>query len=159
MPVKSMRILKFLQIFLFTIILILSCRSTELKKSEWLITKDSTLALKSDIKIVNDSLILFSIVCKRLKLNESAYFPSSKDFVVEIYTENNNLIWKSDLNMSYLQVITPIEPIHVGEEYTYKLEWDGILSNGKSLPSGKYKVKLILPARPLEYDITNELVW
>lgn len=159
MPVKSMRILKILQILLFTIILILSCRSTELKQSEWLITKDSTLALKSDIKIVNDSLILFSIVCKRLKLNESAYFPSSKDFVVEIYTENNNLIWKSDLNMSYLQVITPIEPTQIGEEYTYKLEWDGILSNGKLLPRGKYKVKLILPARPLEYDITNEFVW
>ncbi len=155
---KQIKVIQFL-CALIIIVFFLSCRGTKLAEGDWNITKDSSLVLKHNINIIDDSLIVFSVTCKRLKINDEAYFPSSKDFVVEVYTEKDNLIWKSDLNMSYLQVITPIEPTKVDEEYTYTMEWDGIINNGKKLPRGKYKIKLILPARPIEYELTTDFVW
>lgn len=147
-------------IFSLSILLFLvSCRSSQLINSDWHITNDSTLALKPEIKVINDSLILFSLHSKRLKENESSYFPTSQDFLVEIYTEKNNLLWKSDKDMNYLQVITPIEPTQIGDLYTYSIEWDGIMDNGKKLPKGDYIVNLILPARPMQYPITTNFKW
>ncbi len=111
--------------------------------------------LPFEIKSSDTSYVL-GMAAVRRDMNEDEYVPSSEDFRAEIFTYKGTLLWSSNFNMNYMQLISEVKPIKIGEAYLFTTIWNGRKNNKKKVRSGDYKIKLLLPVQPHPYYIMKD---
>lgn len=131
-------------------------------KSNFDIEKDDNrkaLELYPSVNKTSDSTATFVLYAKRDHIKENEYIPTSEKMRVLIFSEKGKMVYNSSFGKNFLQVISPVLPEKVGEIYKYELKWDGVDTNGKRLPTGTYRVEMIIPANPQKYSKSIELKW
>jgi len=91
---------------------------------------------------------------KRKYKKENEYLPSSEDLRVKVKTQSGKTIWLSNYGKNFLQVISEVNPVEVGDVHVYSIKWDGKSRSGKLFKSGSYIVELTIPAQPDNYTVT-----
>lgn len=117
------------------------------------------LSLTPKIQIENDSSVLFIVNAKRNYIVEKEYFPNSEALRIEILTVTGKLLYSSNYNANYFQVVKKVLPEEIGNTYEYKIYWDGKDNNHSKLPPGKYEVRMTLPAIPSNYMTQTTFDW
>lgn len=97
---------------------------------------------------LNDSLFLFSLDLIRIKPSGEEYFQTSER--LRIYIKNNlgKIVWSSDFDLNFLQIIGKVEPEEVGKVRRYLVPWNRISNERKFVESGEFEVVFILPIKP-----------
>lgn len=137
---------------ILSIILILSsCCSTKESKSKS--NHPEIMELYGKYEQLNENMAKFILKAKRLATVDREYIPNSDVFRVNVFDQNGNLIWDSSFENNYLQVITNVEPVNVGDEHTYELHWNFSINNSKSKAKpGNYTALLMIPSKPNIYS-------
>ncbi len=110
------------------------------------------LALNPSYKINENGYIEFSLKAKRLKSAGEEYIPNSESFRVIVMDMKGRLVFSSNYMMNYLQVIGKVRPYEIGETYNYYFVWNMKDNYQKSIPKGRYKAILTIPAVPKHYS-------
>ncbi|MDA3842996.1 MAG: BsuPI-related putative proteinase inhibitor [Candidatus Kapabacteria bacterium] len=103
---------------------------------------------------LSDGEVEFALSVKRAHLKENEYLPSSEDLRIEVKTQSGKTIWTSTEGKNFLQVISEVKPVEVGDVHVYSMKWDGKSRSGKPFKSGTYIVELTIPAQPDNYTVT-----
>lgn len=117
------------------------------------ITKSENLELTPSYSTIANGNIEFMLQAKRIKIADE-YLPNSESFRVEIFNLGGKMLFSSDYQMNYLQVIGEVEPKNIGEIHTYKYTWNRTDNNKQKIPTGKYRAILCIPAKPNHYTST-----
>jgi hypothetical protein len=148
-----MRLIQFIYLTLiFVGMTIISCKSVNDDCSTE--SEDNYMKLKATYKKVDENSVKFMLKAERLQQKADEYLPNSENFRVEIYDNENSLIYNSDFEKNYLMVIGDVQPKEVGQTQEYEYTWDKKNNYKKAVPNGKYSAKLIIPAAPEIYSIT-----
>lgn len=105
------------------------------------------------IKRNDNKSIDFGIFTVRNKLVDE-YIPNSETLRIEIINNRGKAIWNSGYGGNFMQVIYPVYPENIGDNYTYSSTWRFNKNNGNKVVPGKYTVNLIIPALPKPYFST-----
>jgi hypothetical protein len=97
---------------------------------------------------LDDTTIVFVLDLVRLKPSDEEYFPTSERLRIEIRNQLGKVIWNSDYDLNFLQVVGKVEPIEVGKLHRYIVPWNRRDNQGKLVEAGKYNVAFILPFKP-----------
>lgn len=151
-------------ILLVLTILVMSCnqKNTPQSKNNEDINKMNNGVLNFSFKSENNQSekgIKFILTVERLKLIDEEYFPNSEQIRFIIFDKEGNIIRESNKGMSFMQMIFPVQPLEINGVYDYEIIWDGLDNNGNLVSDGKYKVELILPAKPNIYNYSVEIDW
>jgi len=148
-----MRLFQFIYIMIIIVgMTIISCKSVKDDCSTE--SENNFMKLKATFKKIDDNSVKFMLKAERLQQKTDEYLPNSENFRVEIYDNNNSLIFNSDFEQNYLMVIGDVEPKEIGQTTEYEYIWDKRNNYKKAVPKGKYRAKLIIPAAPEIYSIT-----
>ncbi|MFN3305916.1 MAG: hypothetical protein ACK42Z_01880 [Candidatus Kapaibacteriota bacterium] len=106
---------------------------------------------------IGDTIIVFVLDLLRLKPPEDEYFPTSERLRVEITNKLGKLVWNSDYDLNFLQIIGKVEPVEVGEIQRYIIPWNRMDNDGKFVAEGEFNVSFILPMKPKKLTRTMKL--
>lgn len=120
---------------------------------------EESLKLESQIQVENDSTVLFKVLARRLFLVDNEYIPNSETIRLEILSETGKIVYSSNKNSNYFQVIKRVLPEEIGNVYVYKIYWNGKDNDLKELAMGQYDVRLTIPAKPKPYITQTKLEW
>ena len=129
------------------------------------IAKNSNIGVEHSMKLIpkieidNDSTVQFIVLAKRLFLVDNEYIPNSETIRLEIFSDSGKLIYSSNKNSNYFQVIKKVLPEEIGNEYEYKIYWNGKDNDLRIVPEGIYDVRLTIPAKPKPYITQTKLEW
>jgi hypothetical protein len=115
--------------------------------------------LTPSIGDITDSSATFYLKAERLKTKMGEYFPTSETLRVQILSKKGVLEWSSDNNMNFLQVITSVLPVNLGEPYTYSVKWNGRKNDGTPLKKGTYNAIMMLVMNPRIYTKQITFDW
>ena len=102
----------------------------------------------------------FGVVAKRLKISEEGeYFSSTKELSVTMRDMNGQIVWDSDTEMGWMQVIMPVLPETIGDTHTYYVVWNGKNNNRHLVKPGKYKLTFVLLTKPMSQITELEFDW
>ena len=130
----------------------------EIAKSSY-IGVEQSLKLQPQIQIENDSTVLFKVLAQRLFIADNEYIPNSEILRLEIKSDSGKLLYSSNKNSNYFQVIKKVLPEEIGNTHEYKIYWNGKDNDLMDLPSGIYDVYLTIPAKPIPYITQIKLEW
>jgi len=99
---------------------------------------------------INNGLYNFQLLAIRLNSVQGSYLPSSERMRVEI--ENDKVIYNSSEGKNFMQVISDVFPVEIGDYYVYEESVD--FASEKIKYKGSHKAKLIIPAMPINYVST-----
>jgi len=151
-------------ILLLIAILVMSCnqKNTSISKNNQDINNMNDGVMKFSFKSEknkSEKSIKFILTVERLKLIDEEYFPNSEQIRFIIFDNEGNIIRESNKGMSFMQMIFPVQPLEINGVYDYEIIWDGLDNDGNLVRNGKYKVELILPAKPKIYNYSVEIEW
>jgi len=98
--------------------------------------------------LASDSLFIFYLDLIRLQPSGNEYFPTSERLRIVIRSNSGKIIWSSDNDLNFLQVIGSVEPAEVGGISRYIIPWNRTSNDGKFVESGEFEVLFILPTKP-----------
>ncbi len=107
----------------------------------------------------NDTTLDIGIIAKRIFTPPGEYLPSSETFRVIITDANGYVVYRSDYEKNYLQLVTDVEPKASNQMHRYALPWNGRNLEGSRVPDGTYHAELIIPAHPRPYKAEIDLNW
>ncbi len=100
-----------------------------------------------------------SMTLRRVHVVANEFTPSmlTHDFIIASLT--GRVLWQFSFEQMYGQMLMPVLPAKVGEEYTYTEEWDGTgnVIPG-TLPAGRYRLIGIVPSKPVPVRDSTEFV-
>jgi hypothetical protein len=108
---------------------------------------------------VNDTTVDIGVIAKRIFVPPGEYLPSSETFRVIISDANGYVVFRTDYERNYLQLVTDVEPLSPNQMHRYASPWNGRDLQGNVVPFGKYKCELIIPAFPKPYRTECEVEW
>lgn len=120
---------------------------------------DASLRLRPIIHFENDSTVVFKVLAQRLFLVDNEYIPNSETLRLEIFSDSGKLLYSSNKNANYFQVIKKVLPEEIGNTHEYKIYWNGLDNEMGNLPKGNYDVRLTIPAKPKSYITNTKLEW
>lgn len=120
---------------------------------------EQSLKLRPQIQIENDSTVLFKVLAQRLFIADNEYIPNSEILRLEIKSDSGKLLYSSNKNSNYFQVIKKVLPEEIGNIYEYKIYWNGKDNDLMELPAGVYDAYLTIPAKPMPYITQTKLEW
>jgi len=100
------------------------------------------------IFFLSDSLFIFYLDLIRLQRSGNEYFPTSERLKIILRNNSGKIIWSSDYDLNFLQVIGNVEPSEVGSIHRYIVPWNRTSNDGKFVESGEFDVLFILPTKP-----------
>lgn len=136
------------------LLILISCTSTKQIKSQS--NQPEIMEMYGSFEQFSDDSAIFVLTAKRIKPIEGEYLPSSENFIVKVINNKMNEVYNSSKNKNFFMVISEVEPKEVGEEQTYKFEWNLKDNKNKKIESGLYNAQLIIPAKPLNYNCNIE---
>lgn len=107
---------------------------------------------------LNDSLFLFTLDLIRIKLSDEEYFPTSERLLIHIKNKLGKIVWSSDFDLNFLQIIGKVEPEEVGKVRRYLVPWNRIGNDGKYVENGEFDVVFILPIKPNNIVLMEKLI-
>ncbi len=119
--------------------------------------RSGTLELAPEVEFAEHE-IAFRLRVRRFLPPPQEYFPSSERLRVELF-DGVKQLWSSATGVPFLQVIGEVEPRQPGEERLYEYRWNRQLHSGETLPAGRYRVCMSLPAQPRQYVVCLPLEW
>lgn len=96
---------------------------------------------------------------KRIFLPANEYLPSAERFRVIISDSTGAVVWRSDGGVSYATIVLNVEPRSAGEADRQSIKWDGRHLSGSTVPPGRYRADMMIPARPTPYQTSIEFTW
>jgi len=99
---------------------------------------------------INNGEYNFQLLAIRLNPAQGSYLPTSEKLRIEI--QNDKLLYKSNEGKNYMQMISEVLPISIGDYYLY--QENVIPSKAKIDLNGARTAKLIIPAMPINYIST-----
>ena len=117
------------------------------------ITKEKyNFVLLNDVKVdKGEKEVKFKMSSLRIKEINDEYLPNSNNFILIVNNEKGRVIYNSALGKDYLQVISKIAPMNIGESFTRECVWNYLDNDGKKVGKGKYNVNLVIPSKPTPY--------
>lgn len=107
----------------------------------------------------SDTTIEIGMVAKRIYVPAGEYLPSSENFRVVIIDSKGAVVWRSDAGMSFLAVVSNVEPRQMNQVQRYALSWNGLDLQNNIVEAGDYTVEVMIPARPKSYSTRTTLQW
>jgi flagellar hook assembly protein FlgD len=142
-----------IMLFMITIIMLFGCSSSE-DKTKSRQTVIEYVQVEGRFEQTDSDKGIFFLKAKRLKSRPDEYLPSSESFRVEVMTSNLKKIWQSNYNKNYFQVISEVKPKNEGETTEFQFDWNLKNNEGKKMPAGDYKARLLIPSSPEIYFTT-----
>jgi len=143
-------------VFFFVITILLSYSSMKKDKE---VPSERALSLKYDIIKINEKTLNFVVEATRVRDDSIEVFRSTEHIKLIISDLNGKIKWRSDDKFAVGASGSKPLPDTVGKTHKYNIEWYGNDNSNNILPTGKYKVQLILPCRPIPYKIDFDLDW
>ena len=143
-------------VFFFVITILLSYSSMKKEKE---VPTERALSLKYNIIKINEKTLNFVVEATRVRDDSIEVFRSTEQIQLIISDLKGKIRWRSDGKFDVGASGSKPLPDTVGKTYKYSIEWYGNDNANNILQTGKYKVQLILPCRPVPYKIDLDLDW
>lgn len=107
---------------------------------------------------IADTIIVFVLDLLRVKPPKDEYFPTSERLRIEITNKMGKVVWNSDYDLNFLQVIGQVEPVEVGKVQRYIVPWNRVDNSGNFVDEGDLSVSFVLPIKPSKLVTTMKLI-
>lgn len=146
-------------ICMLPLLFLFACSSAGPEKfGKWELNHDSSLRLTPFTRDSADCLII-GIRAERIKPKKDEYFPNSQLLKVMIEDSSDRIIWNTEKNANFLQMISDVLPSETGATHDYTFVWKGFTFTGKPVDAGQYTAVMTLMTAPENHTLRHTFDW